>query len=280
MLPIKDTINRKTVAGAGIAFSIFQLLMLAPGTFPLALVMLIVTPERLLATAIYGLLNPRSSFSGGQLIITELAFLLLTVALSFAVYYRKNVACAIILATEAVSYIVLAVYGRLFARFVMRPELRLIAIYTIYSGVLLTILLFLIYGILGGSKRTPSAVKITASVILLISILIPVGSALWGRTQLGLISRHIYRSDGTIFTTDVVLLLDPNPIIILGDPSYPGITKANGEYKIENIPARQYSILAAAIDHSLYSEEPIPVNVEKMRNTELDLVLVPGGSIT
>ena len=100
----------------------------------------------------------------------------------------------------------------------------------------------------------------------------------------GAISGHIYQADGTPLTGEVNVFcapLDPDVHITHGDPAPPALSvKAYGEYRIDNLPSSSYAVLAVAADQTLFPEKPVIVSVGNRGNTNQDLVLIPGGSIT
>jgi hypothetical protein len=271
--------NWKVVGRAGIGFAIFQFLGMTVGAFFLVYMFIgPITPEYLLAAAASLLGIPGNV----ALLISDLVLLLLTIGLTIGVY-RKKVVCAILLLVGVASYIIVAVCV-LASGIIGKPELGFIPIYTVYFGILAIIVLFVGYGIWGRSARAAKLVKRAAFVIVSLLVIIPIVFVVGSRAQLGSISGHIYRTDGTIITTEVSVFcapLDPNVHITHGDPAPPAlVVNGYGVYKIDDLPASRYIIVAVATNHSLFSEKPITVNVKKRLNTPQDLILVPGGSIT
>jgi hypothetical protein len=66
---------------------------------------------------------------------------------------------------------------------------------------------------------------------------------------------NIYKPDGTVVTEEVTVFcapLDSNIHITHGDPAPPALSvKVNGEYKIDNLPASKYAVLAVTSTNGL-----------------------------
>jgi hypothetical protein len=282
MSQVNEGFNRNTVGLAGVAFTAFQVLLLViESVVPLYL--LLVTPDFLVASSAYQLFHIRGSMIG-VLRLTELGFVFLTIGLTVGAY-RGKTACAILLALEVAGYIAISVWGWLFAgsSSIIAPELRFVAYYTVYSGLLLATLLFVVCGIFGLRRRI-AMVWIAAAVILLVATLTPVGLTIGNRARQGSISGHIYLSDGTSFARDVTVFctpLDPKVHITRRDPAPPALTVVgNGTYTVSGLPASSYSLMAVSMDRSLFAANSVTAQVAAQRTTSQDIVLVPGGTVS
>ena len=193
--------------------------------------------------------------------------------------------CAVLLAAEVASYVAAAAFGWLFAegRILAKSEVRLTAAYSLYTGIVLALLLFVSYANWVWSKRASRLVRLGAAAILVTSIAIPVGAAVGSRGQEGSLSGRIYGPDGTAAANEVTVYcapLDPSIHITRGDPAPPALTvKGYGEYSIGGLPAGRYAIVALCASPLLFTEKVTIANVEKGLTNPQDLVLVPGGSI-
>jgi hypothetical protein len=291
MQPEEATFNRRTVGRAGIAWAIVQFFSI-PLSVLYGLTHLLTPPLLILIaweklSIIFNFL-PRSS--GIVFFVSALVLSLLTIGLTFGVY-RKSFVCAVLLFIEVAGYLIIAVYGLLTSgvfSYVFNSSTFNTAMYTsisIYIGIILILILFIAGGIWGRLSRTPKSVWIATPIILALAISIPMLTAWVHSTQLGSISGNIYRSDGTPYSGEVSVCCDPldeNVHITHGDPApLYLIIHANGNYKIDSLPAGDYYIWAVAHHDKLFSDRILTVSVKASQKvSNIDLILVPGGSIS
>lgn len=274
--------NHKIVGRTGIALAVFQILTATVGFF--IFIFTITTPEFLLGNILHEFFGI-NLFTLGGLFFFRLILLMFTIGLTIGVY-RQKVGCAYLLLLEVASYPMAALFGWLFlsGRFTSMPNIEYLWWYAAYIGVLLVFLLFTAYGIWGRSKQASASVKFATLGIIIITIVVPVIIVKDDWSHKGSIMGNIYKPGGTVVTEEVTVFcapLDPNIHITHGDPAPPALSvKVNGEYKIDNLPAGKYAVLAVASTNGFFPEKPVIVKVTKMENINQDLILVTGGTIT
>jgi hypothetical protein len=100
----------------------------------------------------------------------------------------------------------------------------------------------------------------------------------------GTITGKILGLDGELLITETELFcasLQRGKFLVFDDPSSYILTeKVYGNFRIEGLPPGQYKLVAVAKDDTCFSEKVITVTVDKDNNTQQDMPLVPGGSIT